>query len=79
VSVPTGEKVRGESGKDAATVMVDDCRLAVHELLRLPDLSTEDLDDRLVAQADAESWDPDGQSPHDFGCSSCLLRASGPR
>ena len=44
----------GQAGVDAAAVVRDDARLAVQERLRLPDLATECLHDRLVAEAHAE-------------------------
>ena len=52
--VAPGEEVLGQPGEDAAAVVRDDRRLAVHELARLADLAAEDLHDRLVAEADAE-------------------------
>ncbi len=41
----------------ALAVVTDDARLAVQERLRAPDLPAERLDDRLVAEADAERRD----------------------
>src|SRR5581483_2402794 len=48
----------GQPVEEAAAVVVDGRRLAVQELLRVADLAAERLDDRLVAEADAERRDP---------------------
>jgi len=52
--VAPGLEVIGQTGEETAPVVVDDACLAVQQLLRLPDLAAERLDDGLVAEADAE-------------------------
>ena len=52
--VAAGEEVLGQAGEDAAAVVGDGRRLAVHELPRAADLAAEDLHDRLMPEADAE-------------------------
>ena len=52
--VAAGLERLGEAVEEAAAVVVDRARLAVDESLRLADLAAEGLDDRLVAEADAE-------------------------
>ena len=47
------ERLR-QAGEEAGAVVADGARLAVQELARVADLAAEDLDDRLVAEADAE-------------------------
>src|SRR5439155_10708902 len=56
----------GEAAEEAPAVVVDHARLAVHKLLRLTDLAAEGLDDRLVAETDAEDWHSRRQPPHDL-------------
>ena len=68
-----------EPREDAATVVRDGRRLAVHDLAGRSDLAAEDLHERLVAGADAESRGPDGQATQDSGVVTCLLRPSGSR
>src|SRR6266540_7539410 len=46
-----------QPAKDAAAVVLDDTRLPVEQTLRAADLAAEGLDDRLVAEADAERRD----------------------
>ena len=53
--VAAGLEVLGQPGEEAAAVVRDDRRLAVHELACAgPTSPPNDLDDRLVAEADAE-------------------------
>ena len=64
--VAAGQEVLGSPAKMPRPSWRDGRRLAVHELARLADFAAEDLDDRLVAEADAERRDPDGQPPQDL-------------
>ena len=77
--VAAREEIRRQAVENAAPVVADERCFAMHELTCLTDLPAEHLHDRLVPQANAQSWDPDGQTPHQFGCSPCLLRSPGSR
>ena len=56
--VTAGLELLGEPGEEPQAVVADRARLAVDEPPRRPDLATEGLHDRLVAEADAERRDP---------------------
>src|SRR5438067_13711107 len=53
VVAPDLEPLR-QPAEDAAPVVLDDARLPVEKALRAADLAAEGLDDRLVAEANAE-------------------------
>ena len=59
------ERVR-EAGKDAAPVVAHRACLAVQQVAGLADLSAEGLDDRLVAEADAERRSRRAEPPDDL-------------
>ena len=67
-----------EPGEDAAAVVVDSVALPCTSSLRLADLAAEHLDDRLVAEADAERRDAARQALDDRGRRARLLGAAGP-
>ena len=77
--VAAGEEVLGQPGEDAAAVVADGVALPCTSSRAWPTSPPNDLHDRLVAEADAESRDPDGQAPQDFRRDACLLRSSGSR
>ncbi len=52
--IPAGLERAREALEETLAVVLDAARLAVDEPLRLADLAAEGLDDRLVAEADAE-------------------------
>ncbi len=54
--VAAGLEVLGEAGEHAPAVVLDEGRLSVQERLCGPDLASEGLDDRLMAEADPERW-----------------------
>src|SRR5215210_6506138 len=64
--VTAGLERLGEPAEEATAVVVDRARFAVHEPPRLSDLSAEGLDDRLMAEADAEGGYLRGQPPDDL-------------
>ena len=77
--VAAGQEVRRQAGEDAAPVVGDERRLAVHELARLADLPAEDLDERLVAEAHAERRDADGTGAAGSPARACILWPAGAR
>ena len=62
--VAAGLELVGKPAKEAASVVVHVARLAVDERAGQADLAAEGLDDRLVAEADAERGDA-GREPLD--------------
>ena len=59
--------------------MLDDRRLAVHELARALDLAAVDLDERLVAEADPERRHALAEPPQDLGRRARVLGPARPR
>src|SRR5690242_11341629 len=55
--VPARLELVRKTGEEAAAVVPNRARFAVHEPPRGPDLAPERLDDRLVAEADPERRD----------------------
>jgi hypothetical protein len=77
--VAAGEEVAGQPVEDAAAVVRDERRLPVHEVARLADGAAEELDERLVSEADAESWDPAAQAVENVDRRACVLGPAGSR
>ena len=67
----------GQAREDPLAVVSDAARLAVQERLRLADLASEGLDDRLMAEADPEGRDGRPEPPDQLHRDARILRASG--
>ncbi len=78
VVAPGAEALR-QAGEDPAAVVLDLRRLSVQQPLGLRDLAAEGLDDRLVAEADAERRRRGGQAADDVQRGTRLPGPSGPR
>src|SRR6478735_6570356 len=77
--VAPGLEVLREADEDPAAVVRHRARLPVHEALRLPDLSAEGLDDRLVAEAHAERRGRRREPANDLHGRAGALRPPGSR
>ena len=75
--VAAGLEVLRHPGEDALAVVLDERRLAVQERLRGPDLAAERLDDRLVAEADAERRHPRPEPADQLDRDARVLRTAG--
>src|SRR5688572_28055838 len=62
--VTRGRERARDAGEDAAPVVLDRRRLAVHEARRADHLASEDLADALVAETYAEDRDPAREGFH---------------
>jgi hypothetical protein len=69
-------QLRRQPREDAAAVVRDDARLAVEQRLRLADVAAEGLDDRLVAEADAERRCGLAEPPDHVDRDACVRRPS---
>src|SRR3954471_20095470 len=67
----------GQPAEEAAAVVADGARLAVDERAGGGDLAAEGLDDRLVAEADAEGRSFGRETPDDLRRCPGICRAAG--
>src|SRR5581483_12412777 len=75
--VAAGLEFLRQPGEDPASVVTDRARLAVQQVLRLADLAAERLDDRLVAEADAERRHARSEAADDLDRRARVARTAG--
>jgi hypothetical protein len=76
--VAAGFDLRRQAGEDTLTIVVNTARLAVEQRSRLADRADERLDDRMMAEADAERGHGRTERTDELHRDTAVRRPTGP-